>query len=328
MRPFCMIGHNVARDAAIQYNIQLIIAPHIEGRLDKKDLESILSDFLSSLLPKEGIEANSRNINDAHEPRGLGVPGFLPTTCFELLATFRKDWSKSIEEYNSSSLPAIETLERTHLESIATWLASSGPAILVINVTHERRGPSWTTDFVLEMVDFFESASVGSGANIYALVAHPCRRENSRNYGEEGVLQGILAQIIESDPGRLENPGKYQHIELTEVRPHAVEYACEDLWDMIVECLRLARIRILVIILDHIEEILLQGRTDDSDRFERFVTELNCRIKNLFTDHGIIVKTMVTCRLVEAATYFSEVGASFINLRNPYRRRSRAFDPK
>ncbi|KAI1756020.1 hypothetical protein F4782DRAFT_318332 [Xylaria castorea] len=332
------IGHNVALDAATQYNIQVIIAPYIEGELnkvrrpsDKTDLESvqsILPDFLLSMLPQEGNKASSRNNIDTHGPTGLGLPGFLQSRCFELLATFRKDWSKGIKDYCLSSPPAIESLKREHFESIATWLASSSSAIILIDVVNERRGSSWTTDLVLEMTDVFETANSESRASIGAVVAHLCRRENSKNYGEEGVLQTILAQIIEADSERFENPSKYQYIGLTEGNPNSVENRSEELWDMIVKCLKLARIRILVIILDHIEEIFLQGQTDDPDRFERFVKELNYRIKNLCTEHGIIVKAMVTCTLEEAASYFYEVEASSIVIRNPSRRRSRTFDGK
>ncbi|KAI8950670.1 hypothetical protein F4801DRAFT_333302 [Xylaria longipes] len=327
------IGHNSALDNATQYNIQ-IFAPLIKGELDglsdKEDLESvqIIKEFLSSLLPQEKSESKSHNDPGTPRSMGLGSPDSLQSRCFEMLATFGNDYSKSIGDHCPSSRLAIETLERRHLGLIATWLSSSGSAIILIDVTNERRGASWTTDLVLEMVDVFETASSEPRGSFGALVTHFCRKENSKNYGEEGVLQGILAQIIEADPERFENPSKYQHVGLTEEKLCSTGYRSDELWEMIVKCLRLARIRILVIMLDHIEEIFLQDRTDDPDHFQQFVKELNSRIRTIYTEHGVIVKTMVTCRLGEAASYFYEVGASSIVIHNPSRRRLHTLDER
>ncbi|KAH8166625.1 hypothetical protein CIB48_g1638 [Xylaria polymorpha] len=309
------IGRNNARDNATQYNI-LIIAPFIENALkrfrgpdDKTDIEStqILGDFLSSALSmKETPRANSHNHFDTHRSTELASSD---SRCFEMLAKFGNSCSKSIEDYCPSSCLAIEVLERKHLEMIARWLASSGSTTLLVDVENERCGPSWATDFVLEMVDIFKPANGGSQVSFGALVTHYCRTENSMNYGEEGVLQGILAQIIEANPERLKNPRTCQHVGLTEERLRSADYQSEELWEMITKCLKLASIRVLVIMLDHIEEIFLQSRTDDPNRFSRFVEKFNYHIGTLFREHGVIVKTMVTCRLGEAALHFYEVQA-------------------
>ncbi|KAI0452116.1 hypothetical protein F5B21DRAFT_354069 [Xylaria acuta] len=317
------VGRNKALGNARQYNI-LVFAPHIKGEIrkqnDKTDPESDqIIEFLSSLLLQDTTEASCHDDLGTPRPAGPGSHGFLQSRCFEILATSRNDWSKSIQDYCSFSRPAIEALEQGHLEEISTWLATSSSAILLIDVVDEQPGPSWTTDLVLEMVDVFETANSGSRLNFGALVTHLCRTENSRNYGEEGVLRGILAQIIEANPEIFKNPSDYEHVGLTEEKLCSAECRSEELWEMIVKCLKVARIRILVIILDHIEEIFLQGR----NRFQRFVEELNHRIGDLCTDHGVIVKTMVTCRLEEAAFYFYEVKASIIAMRSPSRRRFR-----
>lgn len=135
---------------------------------------------------KETPRANSHNHFDTHRSTELASSD---SRCFEMLAKFGNSCSKSIEDYCPSSCLAIEVLERKHLEMIARWLASSGSTTLLVDVENERCGPSWATDFVLEMVDIFKPANGGSQVSFGALVTHYCRTENSMNYGEEGVLQ-------------------------------------------------------------------------------------------------------------------------------------------
>ncbi|KAI0445313.1 hypothetical protein F4803DRAFT_166753 [Xylaria telfairii] len=335
MRPselISTIGRNNACDSATQYNI-LVIAPYIASALkkvggpdDKADIESvqIFGDFLSSWLQtKETPRTASHNHLGTNGSTELVSPD---SGCFEMLTPFGNGYSKRREAYRSSLCPAIGMLEGKHLEMISDWLASSGSTILLVDVPNEPCGSSWTTDFVLEMVDVFKTASSGSKFSSVFLVSHHCTKENSTDYGEEGVLQNILNQIIEADPERLKNPRKYQHLGLTKERLRSADYQSEELWEMIVKCLELAGIRVLVIMLDHIEEIFLRGGTNGRDRFLRFVEKFNSDVTTLFTVHRIIAKTMVTCRLGAAALPFYDVGALSIVIQNSSRRQFHFLD--
>ncbi|KAJ8130501.1 hypothetical protein O1611_g3128 [Lasiodiplodia mahajangana] len=333
------IKQNTALGNATQYNIQ-VFAPHIGNAIrelnDGTDLTSeqavVVLDFLKTMAdlnlfslipPQKGNRIKSSNDLDSHETIGaeLCSPGLL-RTCFPALAGFRDDWLRSIQDYCQYSSSAIQLLHHKKLKSIANWLSSPSPEILLIDINDEPGDSSWTTDLVLEMVGVFEAATVVSKGIRSAIITHFCRRNVARqSYSEAILLQDFLVQIIEAYPEKFKDSRECQQDGLTETNLCSAADNPEDLWDLIVRCIKRTRIRMLVIMLDHIEEMFLRNLgTNDRDGFQNFVEKLQTNIDVLHKEHRIVVKTMVTCRLDTAAFYFYEVGATAIAMPNPPRR--------
>ncbi|KAI0112379.1 hypothetical protein GGR51DRAFT_37840 [Nemania sp. FL0031] len=334
------IRHNTALGNATQYNIQ-VLAPHMGNAIRElnggtnltTDQQVILFQFLktmikpdlfSLLLPHNGNQITFSDDLGNGEPAGTGLcsPSILQT-CFPALAGFRDDWLSSIRNYRQYSSSAIQLLDMKKLNSIADWISSSSPEILLIDVKDERGESSWTTDLLLEMIGVFEAANVESRGINSAIITHLCRKKATRkSYSEAALLQDFLFQIIEAYPEKFEDPRECHQDGLTEANLRSAADKPDELWDLIVRCIKRTHIRMLVIMLDHIEEILLQnfGPTSPGS-FQRFVETLRNNIEILHKEHGIVVKTMVTCRLDEAAFYFYKIGGTSIVMHNPPRRR-------
>ncbi|KAI0206105.1 hypothetical protein F4808DRAFT_191967 [Astrocystis sublimbata] len=322
------IGHNTALDSATQYNIQVNLATFINGKLEETRNSAsgeAMIQFLTSFLPqKENHTFSSRMGSDTSSSLRSDSESMesLRSGCSEMRATSRRDWSRSVQAYCPRSRPAIQNLKLEHLTSISDWLAAIGSTILLVEVVVKELppGPSWATDFVLEMASYFETPNSGFKANSGAIVTHLCRKESAQKYGERGLLQDILDQILEADPERSENPGKYRQVGFEEHKLYFGEYKLEELWHWIVQCLKVTRIRYLVIMLDHIEEVFLETLIDDPSRYRRFIQDLDSYTTALYRDCGITVKTMVTCRLDAAACDFYKIKASRITIQQPSRR--------
>ncbi|KAI1129653.1 hypothetical protein F5Y10DRAFT_146114 [Nemania abortiva] len=321
------IRHNTALGNAIQFNIQ-VFAPFLGDLKPDQTMFEFLKTLVNQDLFSRSLPQKEHNIKPsrdlgAHEPVGAGLDSpRLLRTYFPTLATFRNDWLDSIRDYRQYSSSAIEVLQPNKVKSIATWLSSSSHEILLIDVNDERGESSWTTDLLLEMIGVFEAANVVSKSSYSAIITHFYRKNPAReSYGEETLLQDFLVQIIEAYPERFEHAEECQQDGITVANLCSAANNPEELWDLIVRCIKRTRIRMLVIMLDHVEEMFLQNfATTGPDGFQQFVKQFQNNIRILHENHGIVVKTMVTCRLDAAAYYFYETGATTIVMRNPPRR--------
>ncbi|OTA65186.1 hypothetical protein K449DRAFT_431777 [Hypoxylon sp. EC38] len=318
------IGHNTAADNSEQNHVvvnninqktYILFTPrqrelhgYIESFLSQQQIQEQnlptpeVRDFLWSFMRE--IEVGKNMVRE--KPTSCQCGG----RCFPGLNQFKYEAERYTKEHKYRP-SVLKDLSDMNYGTITHWIKEAGPQVLLI--TGGQGNGTWTTNLTLEIMDL---KNLELSHQAVAFTAHLCGRNFKAKQGRQVFLiQDLLGQLIEAYQDTSDDIRMCPQTESSTHELKAIGIEAQQLWDLFAQCVRKARIRKLIIVIDRIDYIYVKCIPDET--FSEFVRSLDTLCKSLWND-GITVKIMVISGHPKVAGDFGDIKAlRMINLQAP-----------
>ncbi|KAI0121472.1 hypothetical protein F4776DRAFT_218659 [Hypoxylon sp. NC0597] len=221
--------------------------------------------------------------------------------CLPNLNLFKYEVEKYTKELKDRP-SVLKALSDKNFGTITQWIGETGPQVLV--VAGGQGNGKWTTNLALEIMGL---KYLEPSHQAVAFTAHLCGINFKEKQGQEVFLiQDLLGQLVEAYQDTSDDIRMCPQTESSTQEPKAIGVEVKKLWDLFSQCIKKARIRKLIIVIDRIDYIYAKCTLDET--FSEFVKSLDTFCKSLWND-GITVKMMVISGHPKVAGYFEDIKA-------------------
>lgn len=230
--------------------------------------------------------------------------------CFPNLRAFNDDVSYSLSHYSKEMATVTESLSLHQQNELMSWIQCTRSQLLWVDGCLDQGRADWTTALALELIGSAHIASIRYGLSQLTVIYHFCSAPSVGGVRRtpEIVVQDLIFQLVASQPSHFTRESCKEY-SLTKNRFQEASKAFDSLWDLFEECLVVAKVDTLLVVIDNLDSLCADARQSsnesDMETFQQLVTKLvnitrEDKCESTIKRNGIRIKVICTTRLPDA----------------------------